>query len=128
MLSVQKKVGLTIGISAFLVATVNTIDLTVVGGSPFLRSLSNPLVYTLLFASFIPLLTAIRDARPAKAVQVMILLGLGLVATVVNPAGDLTGICSGRASGRGSSPQSYSTASLRSSRRATSSRNLCSPA
>lgn len=92
MLSVQRKVGLTIGISAFLVALVNTIDLTLTNGHSLILSMANPLVYTLLLSSFIPLLTAIRDSPIAKVTQVLILLGLGLVATAVNQPGDLTGI------------------------------------
>lgn len=92
MLSAQKKVGLTIGISAFLVAVVNFIDLTVGDGYSSLRSFESPLVYTLLLASFIPLLTAIRDSNLAKVTQVLILIGLGLVATAINQLGDLTGV------------------------------------
>jgi len=92
MLSVQKKVGLTMGISAFLVAVVNAIDLAETGSRSFFEILLNPYVYILLLAAAIPLLTALRDSRLSRYLQVTILLGLGLVSTLLNSPGDLTGI------------------------------------
>ena len=58
----------------------------------FIEAISNPHVYTLLIAAVVPLLTSLRDGVVGKWGQVTIVLGLGIVATVLNPPGDLTGI------------------------------------
>lgn len=91
-MSVQRKVGITIGATALLVGINNLILIAELTRTSFLGAIVNPHVYTLLIAAVVPLLTAIRDGLAGKWGQVAIVLGLGIVATILNPPGDLTGI------------------------------------
>ncbi len=91
-MSVQRKVGITVGVTAFLVGVTNLIQISGATHASFGRALLAPNVYTLLVAAVVPLLTALRDGRVGKWAQVIIILGIGIVATILNSPGDLTGI------------------------------------
>ncbi|HUX22670.1 MAG TPA: PAS domain-containing protein, partial [Spirochaetia bacterium] len=83
---------MAIGTTALLVAVNNFLQSEIFAHMTFSQSLSDPSVYTLLVSAAFPFLTAIRDGGLAKWTQVLMVLGVGIVATVVNSPGDLTGI------------------------------------